>query len=50
MVKEMAEGKRKQEAESSNAGDGAGVSTLFASSFFFALPHHQIIPFFLSSS
>jgi len=34
MVKEMAEGKRKQEAESSNGGDGGGVSTLFASSFF----------------
>jgi hypothetical protein len=34
MVKEMAEGKRKQEAESSNGGDGARVSTLFASSSF----------------
>jgi hypothetical protein len=29
----MAEGKRKQEAESSDGGDGGGVSTLFASSF-----------------
>jgi hypothetical protein len=52
MVKEMVEGKRKQEAESIN---GDGVSTLFASSFFLRFlitksPHSSSPPpdFFLT--